>query len=143
MNHFCPRHEHLSRRALLKGVCAAGAGSAVMNWGHLVSGTAHAAEVARQQKHCILIWLNGGASQFETFDMKVGRRTGGPFRPISTNVAGVQICELMPRMAQQLDRITVIRSMHTSQVDHPQGIHLMHTAYAEAANIRFPEFGAV
>lgn len=143
MNHFCPRHEHLSRRALLKGLCAVGTGSAVMNWGHLVSGQDHAAEVARQKKHCILIWLNGGASQFETFDMKVGRRTGGPFRPISTNVAGVQICELMPRMAQQLDRITVIRSMHTSQVDHPQGIHLMHTAYAEAANIRFPEFGAV
>lgn len=143
MNPLCPRHEHLSRRALLKGVCASGAASAVMNWGHLFNRQSHAEEVAKQQKRCILIWLNGGASQFETFDMKVGRRSGGPFRPISTKVAGSQICELMPRMAQQLDMITVIRSMHTSQIDHPQGIHLMHTAYSEAANIRFPEFGAV
>lgn len=143
MNPYCPRHEHLSRRALLKGVCATGAGAALMNWGNLFSSPLHAAEVDKQQKRCILIWLNGGASQFETFDMKVGRPTGGMFRPISTNVPGTQICEIMPKMAQQMDKLTVIRSMHTSQIDHPGGIHLMHTAYSEAANIRFPEFGAV
>ena len=67
--------------------------------------------------------MNGGASQFETFDMKPGRPTGGPFRPISTNVAGTQVCELMPKMAQQMDKIAVIRSMQTSEVDHP-GRHL-------------------
>jgi hypothetical protein len=87
--------------------------------------------------------MNGGASQFETFDMKVGTPTGGPLRPISTNVPGTQICELMPNIAQQMDKLCVIRSMRTSQIDHPQGIHLMHTAYSEAANVRFPELGAV
>lgn len=143
MHPLCPRHEHLSRRALLKGVCATGAGAALMNWGSLFGSPTRAAEVDKQQKRCILIWLNGGASQFETFDMKVGRPTGGMFRPISTNVPGTQICEIMPKMAQQMDKLTVIRSMHTSQIDHPGGIHLMHTAYSEAANIRFPELGAV
>lgn len=143
MHPLCPRGEHLSRRALLKGVCATSAGAALLNWGNLFGSTVRAAEVEKRQKRCILIWLNGGASQFETFDMKVGRSTGGPLRPISTNVPGTQICEVMPKMAQQMDKITVIRSMHTSQIDHPQGIHLMHTAYSEAANIRFPELGSV
>lgn len=139
----CPRGEHLSRRALLKGTLATATGGAVLNWGHLFSSPVLADEATRREKRCILLWMNGGCSQFETFDMKPGRPTGGPFRPISTNLPGVEICELMPKMAQQMDKLAVIRSMHTSQIDHPQGIHLMHTAYAEAANVRFPELGAV
>ncbi len=143
MPNYCPRYEHFSRRSLLKGLFATTAGATVANWGGLFASPARAAEVKKNQKRCILLWMNGGASQFETFDMKVGRKTGGPLRPISTNVAGTQICELLPKMAQQMDKLTVIRSMHTSQIDHPQGIHLMHTAYSEAANIRFPEMGSV
>jgi hypothetical protein len=114
-----------------------------MNWGGLTSVPAIAEEARRQQKHCILLWMNGGASQFETFDMKPGRPTGGLFRPISSNVPGTQVCELMPKMAQQMDQIAVIRSMRTSQVDHPGGIYLMHTGYSMAANLRFPEMGAI
>jgi hypothetical protein len=87
--------------------------------------------------------MNGGASQFETFDMKVGRPTGGPFRPISTNLSGVQVCEMLPKISQKMDKLAVVRSMHTSQVDHPGGIYLMHTSYSPTANVRFPEFGAV
>ncbi|MCU0871319.1 MAG: DUF1501 domain-containing protein [Pirellulaceae bacterium] len=114
-----------------------------MNWGNLFQSRATAAEVERGQKRCILLWMNGGASQFETFDMKVGRPTGGLFREISTNVPGTRVCELMPTIAQNMDKLAVIRSMRTSQVDHPGGIHLMHTGYSEAAGIRFPEMGAV
>ncbi len=87
--------------------------------------------------------MNGGASQFETVDMKPGRPTGGLFRPISTCLPGTQICELMPTMAQHLDKVALIRSMKTSQVDHPGGIYLMHTGYQPSANIRFPEIGAI
>lgn len=143
MKPFCPRYEHLSRRSLLKGVLATGTGATVANWGGLFGSSAHADEVKKRQKRCILLWMNGGASQFETFDMKVGRPTGGPFRPISTNVSGAEVCELLPKISQQMDKLTVIRSMRTSQIDHPGGIHLMHTCYSEAANIRFPELGAV
>jgi hypothetical protein len=139
----CSRTEHLSRRALLKGTLATVGGSVVMNWGGLTRMSALADEVRKEQKHCILLWMNGGASQFETFDMKPGRPTGGPFRPIATNVAGTQICELMPKMAQQMDKVAVIRSMRTSQVDHPGGIYLMHTGYQPSATVRFPELGAI
>lgn len=143
MKAYCPRFEHLSRRSLLKGVLATSAGATVANWGGLFASPGLADEVKKRQKRCILLWMNGGASQFETFDMKVGRTTGGPFRPINTNVAGVEVCELLPKISQQMDKLTVIRSMRTSQIDHPQGIHLMHTAYSETANVRFPELGAV
>lgn len=143
MNPLCRPSDHLSRRAFLKGTLATSAGGAFMNWGDLFHSPARAAEAHKEQKSCILLWMNGGASQFETLDMKVGRPTGGPFRPIQTNVTGVQVCELMPKMAQQMDKIAVIRSMHTSQIDHPGGIHLMHTGYAISPNVRYPEVGAI
>jgi len=139
----CSRADHLSRRALLKGTLATVGGTVVMNWGGLTGTSALADEVRKQHKHCILLWMNGGASQFETFDMKPGRPTGGPYRPISTNVPGLQICELMPKMAQQMDKVAVIRSMRTSEVDHPGGIYLMHTGYRPSATVRFPEIGAI
>ncbi len=136
-------HQHLSRRALLKGSLGTAAGASVMNFGQLFASPELAEQVQSGQKRCILLWMNGGCSQFETFDMKPGTPIGGPFRPISTVLPGVEVCELLPRMAQHLDKLTVIRSMRTSEIDHPQGIHLMHTAYSQAANIRFPELGAV
>lgn len=134
---------HFSRRAWLKQSLATAGGSAVMNWGSLFNSAAAADRAIQQEKRCILLWMNGGVSQFETFDMKPGRPTGGLFRPISTNLPGTQVCELLPNIAQHMDKLAVIRSMRTSQVDHPGGIHLMHTGYSKAANIRFPEIGAV
>ncbi|MGE0605848.1 MAG: DUF1501 domain-containing protein [Pirellulales bacterium] len=143
MKSRCTPAEHLSRRALLKGTLGAAAGGVVMNWGGLTSQPGWASEVVKQQKHCILLWMNGGISQFETFDMKPGRPTGGLFRPIATNLPGTQICELMPKMAAKMDQIAVIRSMKTSEVDHPGGIYLMHGGYRPSPNVRFPEVGSV
>ncbi len=139
----CSYADHLSRRSFFKGTLGTAAGGVVLNWGGLTSLPALAEEVRREQKHCILLWMNGGISQFETFDMKPGRPTGGLFRPIATNVAGTQICELMPKMAAQMDKIAVIRSMKTSEVDHPGGIYLMHTGYRPSATVRFPEVGSI
>lgn len=146
MQGFCSPREHMSRRLLLKGLAFAGVGAAagpVMNWGNLVDAPAFAAQAKKKSKQCILLWMNGGASQFETFDMKVGRPTGGPNREIKTNLPGYHVCELLPKMAQQMDKVTVIRSMHTSEIDHPGGIHLMHTGYSKSATVRFPEIGAI
>ncbi len=143
MKSICRTHEHLSRRALLKGALRTAGGAALMNWGGLFHSDAMANEVKKSNKRCILIWLNGGCSQFETFDMKVGRPTGGVFREISTNVPGTRVCELMPRISQRMDKLTVIRSMRTSQIDHPGGIYLMHTGWSRTADTRFPEIGAI
>ncbi|MEX0704002.1 MAG: DUF1501 domain-containing protein [Planctomycetales bacterium] len=143
MNQLCNPGEHVSRRGFLKGTVLTAGGAMVANWGALTSSAALAASVEKKQKKCIMLWMAGGASQFETFDMKVGRKTGGPFRPISTNLPGAEVCELLPNIAQHMDKLAVIRSMRTSQVDHPGGTYLMHTAFPPIANLTHPEIGAV
>jgi hypothetical protein len=143
MNSFCPTHEHLSRRAFLKGTLLTTGGLAVANWGGLFNSHGAAAETRKQGKRCILLWMNGGASQIDTFDMKPGRPTGGPFRPVASKVPGLPVCEYLPRVAGQADRLAVIRSMRTSEPDHPGGIYLMHTGYRQAVNVAHPELGAM
>src|SRR5687767_4540450 len=57
-----------------------------------------------------LLWLAGGASQLETFDPKPGRPTGGPFRAIPTAEPGIDVCELLPKIAQRIKHTAIIRS---------------------------------
>ena len=77
-----------------------------------------AAELKRQQKSVILLWLAGGASQLETWDPKPGASTGGPFRAIKTDVPGTEISELMPEMAKRMKTTCVIRGLNTKNGDH-------------------------
>jgi hypothetical protein len=142
MNPLCPVREHVSRRAFLKASLSVG-GAAVANWGGLFNSASLAAEAKKQGMRCILMWMNGGASQIDTFDMKPGRPTGGPFRPISSKVAGTQVCEYLPKLAQQTDKLAIIRSMVTSEPDHPGGITSMHIGYRPEVSIAHPELGAV
>src|SRR4051794_23397554 len=135
--------EHVSRRAFLKGTLLTAGGMVVGNWGGLFASQTIAQEAARRNKRCILLWMNGGASQIDTFDMKPGQRTGGPFRPISTNVPGIQVCEYLPKMATMIDKLAIIRSMRTGSPDHPDGIYHMHTGYKMNERVPHAELGAM
>src|SRR5262245_52266831 len=96
-SNFCGSPEHaLDRRRFLGGLTA---GVTALGLGGLHA-PAVAAELKRQQKRVILLWLAGGASQLETWDPKPGAETGGPFRAIPTCVPGLHISELMPEMAK-------------------------------------------
>src|SRR6266699_3390400 len=97
---YCGSPEHaLSRRSVLGTLTALGAGSvANMTALHALGSPDVAHELRRNQKACILLWLAGGSSQFETFDPKPGTATGGPFESIQTSVPGIRICELMPKL---------------------------------------------
>ncbi len=121
----CSIPEHtLHRRMFLKGLAATGAVS-LSSFAGLFSEPAFADKAKTEQKHCILLWLCGAPSQFETWDPKPGRPTGGPFRAISTNVPGVRISELMPKCATIMDKLSVVRSMKTKPNEHFQGINLL------------------
>ena len=139
----CRPHEHFSRRALFKGALATTAGATVANWGGLFNTQAIAAEANKRGKRCILLWMNGGASQIDTFDMKPGRSTAGPFREIKTKLPGYHICEYLPKMAQQVDKLGIIRSMRTQSPDHPDGIYHMHTCYKQSERVPHAELGAM
>ena len=88
---------------------------------------------------CILLWLEGGPSQMDTWDPK----PGSAFKPISTNVAGIQISELLPQVAKRMDKLAVVRSMHTKGNDHPQGTHYAITGHEPNPAMHFPSLGAI
>jgi len=135
--------QHTGRRAFLKGALGTAAGLVVPNWGGLAHTHAAADAAKTTGKRCILLWMNGGASQIDTFDMKPGRPTGGPFRPIATKLPGYQMCEYLPKIANLIDRLAVIRSMRTQSPDHPDGIYHMHTCYKMSERTPHPEIGAM
>src|SRR6188508_668095 len=142
-NPACGGADHaLHRRKFLQGVAGAGALS-LMSWGGLFSLPAFAQQAKREQKHCVLLWLCGAPSQFETWDPKPGRPTGGPFRAIPTKVSGVQISELMPQTAKITDKLAIIRSMKTSQREHFQAIDLLTRGELPRPPFTRPTLGAV
>lgn len=108
----------LSRRKLLAGTAAS------MFAGPLVA-PLRAASAAPKRKQLLLLFLSGGASQFETWDPKPGVKTGGPYRAISTSVPGVRLGELLPETAKNLHRLTVVRSVNSGIADHFQGHYAM------------------
>ncbi len=104
---------------------------------------AMAEELKRKDKRVIVFWLAGGASQLETWDPKPGRPTGGPYRAIQTNVPGIQISELMPKMSQRLQHTAIIRSLNTKIGDHGGGATLMHLGRRDESALKLPDLGAM
>ena len=88
---------------------------------------------------CILLWLEGGPSQVDTWDPK----PNSSFKPIPTNVAGIQISELLPRIAKRMDKLAIIRSLHTLENNHPPATHYAATGHLVNAAMRFPCLGSV
>ncbi|MCI0681851.1 MAG: DUF1501 domain-containing protein [Gemmataceae bacterium] len=97
----------------------------------------------------ILFWANGGPSHLETFDLKPGapQEIRGPFRPTRTNVPGIDICELFPRLATMADKFTILRSLHHERAEHSGGTHRFLTGHSSLAanlpNSENPEIGCI
>jgi hypothetical protein len=121
----CRRADHhFSRRRFLQGAGAAALGG----FGRLFAAD-HAAKAVGQGKHVILVFMSGGPSQFETWDPKTGRPTGGPHLNIQTTVSGVRFDEYMPNLARLADKMAVIRSMTSDLGDHMEGHYLAQTGH--------------
>jgi hypothetical protein len=104
--------------------------------------SSHADEMKKNNKSAILLWMGGGPSTMDIWDLKPKAPTGGPFRPISTT-GDVQICEHMPEMAKQMHNMAIVRSMSTREADHMRGRYYMHTGYVPNPSIEHPSYGAV
>ena len=104
--------------------------------------SSNADEMKKNNKSAILLWMGGGPSTMDIWDLKPKAPTGGPFRPISTT-GDVQICEHMPEMAKQMHNMAVVRSMSTREADHMRGRYYMHTGYVPNPSIEHPSYGAV
>ena len=102
---------------------------------------AHQRDLARRRKAAIMLWMGGGPSTIDIWDMKPGQPAGGPFKAI--DAGGVQICEHLPLLARQMRHLAVIRSMSTREADHNRGRYYMHTGYVPNPNVEHPSYGAV
>ncbi len=102
----------------------------------------HADTLKKNRKSCVLLWMGGGPSSMDIWDLKPGTDNGGPFKTIATS-GDVQICEHMPLMAKQMHNMAIVRSMSTREADHNRGRYYMHTGYVPDANVDYPSYGAV
>jgi len=96
-------------------------------------------------RSCIMIWLDGGPSHLETFDLKpqAAAEVRGPLVPIQTSVAGIQIGECLPRTAQMAERVAIIRSITSPLGEHNFGTHYLMTGHKPTPVLEYPSLGSV
>ena len=104
---------------------------------------ARAAEAAPPQKACILLWMPGGPSQTDTFDLKPGHKNGGPFKEIATSAEGVRISEHLPGLAKQMKDLAIIRSLTSTEGDHGRAANIMLTGYKQQEAVKYPVLGSL
>lgn len=95
--------------------------------------------------NCILLFLVGGPSQLDTWDLKPDAPSDvrGPFQPIPTSVSGISICEHFPRMARLARHYAIVRSVHHDQAPiHETGQQLLQTGRLSAQEQEYPHYGA-
>src|SRR5262245_351731 len=136
------RMAELSRRDFLRFTAAGAALTSMSGWLDVMA--AHAAGAGVKHKSCILLWMVGGPSQKDTFDMKPGTKDAGEFQPIATSVPGIQISEHFPKFARQMQHAAIIRSMNTPEGGHARAKYYMHTGYREGiGGLTYPSLGAI
>ena len=104
-----------------------------------------ASNSSRKDVSCILVWQSGGCGHMDTFDMKpdAPKEYRGEFKPISTSVPGIQICEHLPHTAKQADKYTILRSLKSRENNHERAINYLLTGYLPLSTLEFPSIGSV
>ena len=139
----CVATDHrIHRRLFLEGAGAAGLAS-LWSWSGLFTHPQLLQAAQRKHKHCILLWLCGAPSQFETWDPKNDLRTRGPFGSIPTSLPGIHFSELMPRCAQIAHKLAIVRSMKTEPTEHFQAIDRLNRGDAPRPPFTRPTLGSV
>jgi uncharacterized protein (DUF1501 family) len=141
MNRFMKTPAGMTRRHFLEHLAGASAlALPAVNFTNALA--ANAKDLKRRHKSAILLYMGGGPSTIDIWDMKPGMPTGGNFKPIATN-GDAQICEHMPLMARQMKHMAIVRSMSTREADHTRGRYYMHTGYVPNPTIDHPSYGSV
>lgn len=128
------------RRDFLQGISFAGAAAGTLGWSDAIK--LQAAELRRRGMACILLWMQGGPSQFETFDPKPNHANGGETTAISTSVSGIQIAEHFPQVAKKMEDLAIIRSMTNKEGNHLRATYQLQTGYMPTSALKHPTFGA-
>jgi hypothetical protein len=134
MSYACGGHDHSMSRRQMLGLLAGAAG------GLLAPNVARALQ--SKQRQVLMIWLDGGMSQLESWDPKPGTDHGGPFRSIPTSVPGVHVSELMPHSAKRVHKLAIVRSMSTKDNSHSIGVGRMLRGDPVNRGVDYPYMGS-
>ncbi|MFT7513159.1 MAG: hypothetical protein ACI9QL_002368, partial [Candidatus Omnitrophota bacterium] len=142
MDYACHTSNHLSRRTLLKA-----AGLSGLSWltplSTLLAREAEAKNQNGPAKSVILLWLDGGPSQLDTFDPHPGGKIGGETQAIDTALKGVQLSEGLEQLAERMQDISLIRSVTSKEGDHERAAYNMKTGYRPNPSVVHPSIGSV
>jgi Protein of unknown function (DUF1501) len=128
------------RRDFLRVAAATGAAAGVVSWTDAICLSAD--DLRRRGMACILLWMGGGPSQFETFSPKPGHENGGETKAISTAVSGIEIADSLPKVAGVMNDVAIIRSMTSKEGSHPRASFLLHHGYLPMGGVKFPTLGS-
>src|SRR5688572_19663563 len=140
-SHNSPSLARLSRREYLKLASAGVVGYSTSGW--LEALAKDAATHPQRKRSCILLWMSGGPSQLDTFDLKPGHPNGGPFEPVATSVPGLRMSEHLSKLAKFAEHLAVINSMTSKEGDHGRASYLLRTGYLPQGPIQYPSIGAL
>jgi len=104
---------------------------------------AEGAKRTDRKRSCILLWMSGGPSTIDLWDLKPGQANGGPSKEIATAVPGIKISENLPKMAARMKDLAIVRSMTTKEGDHGRATYLLRTGNLPQGAIEFPALGAL
>jgi uncharacterized protein (DUF1501 family) len=135
----------LSRRDWLKLSAVGALSLPVSGWLNVLAARAAEAQQTGAAKHksCILLFMTGGPSHIDTFDPKPENKTS-EFKPIATSVPGIQLCEHLPKVAQHMKDMVLLRGMSTTEGSHGRARYYMHTGYREGVGgVVHPSLGSL
>jgi hypothetical protein len=131
----------MNRRHFLKHVAAASA-MAVPGMQFWQGLHAAAPTLKKHNKSLIVLWMGGGPSHMDLWDLKPGAQTGGEFKPIKTTASGIEISEVLPTVASQFKHLSLVRSLVTNEGSHERGTTLMNTGRQPSPVVQYPSIGA-
>ncbi len=99
-------------------------------------------QLADPAKQLIYLYMEGGMSHLDTFDLKTGHENQGSTQPINTNVDGIRVSSHLPNLARHADKLCIVNSLTSTAGDHEKGNYFMHTSYQQRATIRHPGIGS-
>src|SRR5437868_8499914 len=104
---------------------------------------AAAPDLKKKHKSLIILWMGGGPSTIDLWDLKPDSPNAGQFKPTTTSVSGIEISEHLPSVAKQMKHLAIIRSLETTEGDHNRGTVLMNTGRSPNPRTQYPHIGAI
>jgi uncharacterized protein (DUF1501 family) len=130
----------IGRRDFLKQSAAVGLAVGGLSWTDVIA--ARADELRSRGIACILLWMQGAPSQFETWSPLAGHANGGETKAIPTSVPGIEVSENLPHCAKAMHELALIRSVTSKEGNHQRATYLLHHGYLPMGGVKHPTLGA-